>query len=123
MYTNTRAEKGFASNYEVSGIITRANLIAAGTTTIPMPFTAVSIGDIAFTAAPYEMFDTNGVEIRNASPFEMTFTCSYTNGHMGYIPSAQAYPHGAYEVFVCKYRPGSGEEFAAEIVRLLNQCK
>ena len=116
-------EKGFAEEREVRGILSRQAMIEKGETSVDMPFTAVSIGDIAFAAAPYEMFDTNGVEIRNASPFKMTFICAYTNGHMGYIPSALAFPHGGYEVYVCKYRPGSGEELANELVRLLNECK
>lgn len=53
----------------------------------------------------------------------MTFVCAYTNGHMGYCPSALAYPHGAYEVEVSPFANGSGEEFAGELVRLLNVCK
>ena len=114
-------EKGFKDSREVAGIRTRAKLIAQGKTTESIPFTAVSIGDIGFAAAPYEMFDTNGMEIRKDSPYSMTFICGYTNGHMGYIPSALAYPNGGYEVYVTHYRPGSGEEFAQELVRLLNE--
>ena len=81
------------------------------------------IGDIGFAAAPYEMFDTNGKEIRKGSPCKMTFVCSLTNGYMGYVPSALAYPHGAYEVDISKFAPGSGEEFAQELVRMLKACK
>ncbi len=84
---------------------------------------AFTIGDIGFVSAPYEMFDTNGQEIRAASPCKMTFVCAYTNGHMGYCPSALAFPHGAYEVEGTPFARGSGEEFAQELVRLLNVCK
>lgn len=86
-------------------------------------FTAMTCGDLAFTAAPYEMFDTNGQEIRAGSPCKMTFVCAYTNGNMGYVPSAFAYPHGAYEVEISQFKEGSGEEFAQELVRMLNVCK
>ena len=86
-------------------------------------FSAFTIGDIGFAAAPYEMFDTNGKEIRDASPCKMTFVCSLTNGGFGYVPSAYAYPHGAYEVEITRFKQGSGEEFAQELVRLLNVCK
>ena len=86
-------------------------------------FSAVTCGDIGFAAAPYEMFDTNGQEIRAASPCKMTFNCAYTNGSMGYVPSALAFTHGAYEVDSCQFREGCGEEFAAELVRLLHNCK
>ena len=86
-------------------------------------FSAFTIGDIGFVAAPYEMFDTNGQEIRAASPCKMTFVCSLTNGGFGYVPAAYAYPHGTYEVEITQFLPGSGEEFAQELVRLLNACK
>ncbi len=84
---------------------------------------AMTCGDIGFAAAPYEMFDTNGQEIRKDSPCKMTFVCSLTNGSLGYIPSALAVPHGAYEVKKTQFAHGSGEEFAQELVRLLKVCK
>ena len=88
-----------------------------------MDFFAVSFGDIAFTTAPFEQFDTNGQEVRAASPFPVTFTLSMTNESNGYVPSALAFPHGAYEVGQTKFVEGSGEEFAREQIRLLNECK
>ena len=84
---------------------------------------AFTIGDIGFVSAPYEMFDTNGQQIRKASPCKMTFVCAYTNGHMGYCPSAIAFPHRAYEVEGTPFAKGSGEDFAEELVRLLKECK
>ena len=107
----------------MKGIISRMERINRGETTITLPFTAVSIGDIAFAAAPYEMFDTNGVEIRNASPFNMTFICAYTNGHMGYIPSALAFPHGGYEVYVSRFVSGTAETTVNTIVSMLQENK
>ena len=91
--------------------------------TLTVRLYAISFGDVAFCSAPYEMFDTNGVEIREASPFAMTFVCAYTNGQHGYVPSALAFPHGAYEVSACAFVPGSGEEFAGELIRLLSLCR
>ncbi len=88
-----------------------------------VPLAAVTCGDLGFACAPYEMFDTNGQEIRAASPCKMTFICAYTNGSMGYVPSALAFTHGAYEVESCQFREGCGEEFAQELIRLLNACK
>ncbi|MBE6712163.1 MAG: hypothetical protein E7580_01440 [Ruminococcaceae bacterium] len=86
-------------------------------------FSAIAFGDIAFTAFPYEMFDTNGKEVRDGSPYKMTFICSLTNGSMGYMPSALAFTNGSYEVLSCPYVAGCGEEFAQEMLRLLNVCK
>ena len=69
------------------------------------------------------MFDTNGVQVREGSPFKMTFVCSYANGGFGYVPSAIAYPHGGYEVIISRFCETTGDDFAAEMVRLLKECK
>ncbi len=87
-----------------------------------LPFTAISFGDIGFASAPYEMFDTNGKEVRDGSPFKMTFVLSYTNGGFGYVPSALAWPNKGYEVYITWFAQGSAEEFSGEMVRLLNVC-
>ncbi len=88
-----------------------------------MPLTAISFGEIAFAAAPIEMFDTNGKEVRDGSPFKTTYMCSLANGSMGYVPSIAAVPHGTYEVLACAYVPGTGEQISGELVKMLNECK
>ncbi|MBE6712168.1 MAG: hypothetical protein E7580_01465 [Ruminococcaceae bacterium] len=85
---------------------------------------AVGFGDLGFVGAPYEMFDITGQQIRAASPYKMTFISAYTGGRNGYVPHAEGYEHGAYEAqWGCMVAPGSGEEFAAELLRLLGECK
>lgn len=96
---------------------------AATTGTINVPLTAITCGDLAFCAFPYEMFDTNGKECREASPFKTTFICSLTGDALRYIASAESYKNGGYEVYSGRFRPGSGEEFVREMLRLLNECK
>jgi hypothetical protein len=86
-----------------------------------MPLSAIAIGDVAFAAAPIEMFDTNGMEIKAASEFDMTFVIGYANGRYGYMPSSFAFPHGDYEVQQCKYVAGTGEQIANELIDYLNQ--
>ncbi|MBQ3075435.1 MAG: hypothetical protein IJC26_05145 [Clostridia bacterium] len=111
---------GFETKYDASHTISR-NREKGDTEDVN--FSAIAFGDVAFTAFPYEMFDTNGKEVRVASPYKMTFICSLTNGSMGYMPSALAFTNGSYEVLSCPYVPGCGEEFAQEMIRLLNICK
>ena len=112
-------ERGFAGYRQVQGILTRSSLGK----TLDVPFYAISFGDIGFVSAPYEMFDTNGQQVRNGSPFEMTFVCSYTNGGFGYVPSSIAFPHGAYEVWISRFCETTGDDFAGEMIRLLKECK
>ena len=110
---------GFASKREANAVIARAEFGE----TKELLLTAITCGDIAFTGFPYEMFDTNGQEVRAASPYKMTFVCSLTNGSYGYIPSALAYPHGGYEVYSTRFVEGTGEELVADMLRILNSCK
>ena len=118
-YAALLKEHGFTSYRQVQGIMTRSKLGK----TLDLPFYAISFGDIGFASAPYEMFDTNGMQVREGSPFEMTFVCSYTNGGFGYVPSSLAFPHGAYEVYISRFCETTGDDFAAEMVRLLTECK
>lgn len=83
--------------------------------------TAISFGDISFVSTPCEMFDTNGMEVKNASPFKSTFVCAYTNGSEGYVPSAAAIPHGGYEVYACKFEAGSGEKLSSTMTDMLKK--
>ena len=113
------AKYGFSSKYEATAVVKRSELGE----TVDMNFFAVTFGDIAFSTAPFEQFDTNGKQVRDGSPFPVTFTLSLTNETHGYIPSYDAYPHKGYEVSITRFVQGSGEKFAEEQIRLLNECK
>jgi len=67
------------------------------------------------------MFDTNGMEIKSASKFKMTFVLECFHGGYGYMPSELAFGHGSYETNTCKYQPGIGEQLAQEYIKLLDQ--
>ena len=82
---------------------------------------AISIGELAFATAPYEMFDTNAKYIRDHSPFPMTMVIGYANDGLSYIPSAYGYIHGCYEADCTKFRPGTGEILANQYVQMLEQ--
>ena len=110
---------GFDSKHEASAVVTRNRLAE----TEKLPLSVITCGEICFAAFPYEMFDASGKQVRDGSPFEMTFVCSLTNGAFGYIPTKEAFPHGQYEVFVTRFVEGTGELCVAESIRLLNECK
>ncbi len=118
-YNELMGKYNLGSARWVNAIVVRAGL----GDTQKIPFHAISFGDLAFSTSPIEQFDKSAKDVRAASPFKMTFTCSLTNGSFGYVPTAEAFPHGGYEVMVCRYIPGCGERFANEQIRLLNLCK
>lgn len=115
--TALMSKYAFASRYEVSAVIKRSQM---GETS-PLPLYCISFGDVAFASAPFEMFNTNGIELRSASPYKMTFNCSYTNGACGYMPSAVAFDHGGYEIDTCYFEKGTGERVVNESVRILTE--
>ena len=75
------------------------------------------------TFSPFEQFDTNCVQIRDASPFEFTLTVGYTNRRHHYLPSAYSFTNGGYECQQCYYIPGTGETVALEFLKQLKKAK
>ena len=84
-----------------------------------MPVIAISFGDVAICGGQYEMFDTNGMEIKEGSPFAMTFVAHMANGTQGYVPSALSYKNGCYSADITRYAPGSGEELRDTFLQML----
>ncbi len=108
-----------APKYEPGIIIRRAGLPE----TEEMELATVAIGDLAMGFFPFEMFDTNGKQIRDASPYKMTFPCGYSLNYRGYMPSCSAVPHGGYEVFMCRYIAGTGESVALALLENFQKMK
>ncbi len=108
---------GLISSYEVSAINTRQSYGEDEA----VPLYAISFGDIVFSTSPFEQFDSDGKAVRDASPFKMTFSCAYSNGHYGYLPSSLAFPHGSYEVYTTYFVEGSSDLVVAGQVALINE--
>ncbi len=105
------------SIFTINGMKNRAS---AGDTK-KLPLNMISIGDISFITAPYEMFDTNGMYIKENTPFEMTFVVTYCNGHESYIPSQLGFDNGCYEKDNGYFVAGTGEKLAELYVETLNE--
>lgn len=79
--------------------------------------------DSGVAVVPYEMFDTNGMYIKENSPFQMTFVATCANGGYGYFPSLVACKNGGYEPDTGKYEHGSAEILADLYVQMLKDLK
>jgi neutral ceramidase len=66
-------------------------------TSIEASIHAVRIGDGVIVTAPGEAFTEIGMAIKERSPGQPTLFAGYTNGAVGYFPTADAYPQGGYE--------------------------
>jgi Neutral/alkaline non-lysosomal ceramidase, N-terminal len=66
---------------------------------VPVRFLKIN-DDVAIWSAPLELFCEISNEVRDQSPFPFTFYYGYTNGWLGYLPSADEWKYGGYEVDV-----------------------
>jgi hypothetical protein len=107
---------GINSPYHAGAIVTRSKMPNSYTFDIY----ALSIGDVAFIAVPFEMFDSNGMEVKEGSPFDMTFVLTCANENRGYLPSALAWEHGGYSVDTTRYAEGTAEDLVANYLNMLN---
>lgn len=85
---------------------------------------ALQIGDLALVAMPGEPFAEIGAAVRKASPYDFTMFCGYSDGIGGdYMPIAEQYQHGGYEVERTLYNPGADAKVIEAASALLNSLK
>ena len=123
-YAETNSISAVREKYHSQGINSpnHANMIInrSSKTSWPFDIWALSIGDVAFAVAPYEMFDTQGMFIKENSPYAMTVITTCANRAFGYIPSKAACEHGGYEADNTYFVPGAAETLADMYIELLN---
>jgi neutral ceramidase len=76
---------------------------------LPVRFLKIN-EDIAIWSAPVELFCEISNEIRQRSPFRYTFYYGYTNGSLGYLPTASAWEHAGYEPSVSPFTPAAEKD-------------
>lgn len=81
---------------------------------------AISLGDLAFVTVPFEMFDTNGMQIKEGSPFSTTFVLTCANNNLNYLPSELAWQHGGYAIDATLFQRGTAEELVENYLSMLN---
>ena len=114
-------EYGWQSLYGPKSVVSRNE---SKNTTIDVPMGALSFGDLAFITVPYEMFDNNGVQIKDGSPYKTTFILTNAGGALAYVPSIEAYTiYGGYEVENTQFAAGEGEKMVDEYIGMLKNLK
>jgi hypothetical protein len=88
-----------------------------------MELNALTIGSVGLVTAPYEMFCTNGKQIKEGSPCDITFVLTCTNGHHAYIADELAFTYGSYEVHNRHLVRGTAEDLANTMVSMLKELK
>jgi len=73
---------------------------------------AIRLGDTALIGVPGEPFAEIGMDVKRRSPAPHTVFCGYTNGLFAYIPTAQAYEEGGYEVRTTPFKAGADRDLS-----------
>ena len=95
-----------------------------GSETVPVRITVARIGDdAAFVGFSVEMLTEIGMEIKSGSPFSNTFIITHCNGASGYLPPAELYKEGGYEVNTSQFAIGSSDMVVRKTLRMLYDLK
>jgi hypothetical protein len=91
---------------------------------LPVELQALRIGEVAIVSMPGEPFSGIGTAVRRQSPFAFTFFCGYSSGQgSGYMPTAEEYAHGGYEVEMSPYAPAAASMVVEASLQLLAKLK
>lgn len=92
--------------------------------TLPQSVTSLRVGNWAASTLTGEIFCQFGIDLRYASPYEVTALIELANGYSGYIPTRYSYVLGGYETWLARSafaQEGSGEEMIAIAARQLRE--
>jgi hypothetical protein len=92
-----------------------------GRTSMEWPIHLIAIGEIALVAMAGEPFQQIARNIEAQSPYAHTLVSGYTNGGFGYIPTAEEYPAGGYEVETTPFAPEAAKVLVSAVVAALGE--
>jgi len=88
--------------------------------TVPVNITVARIGnDVAFVGFNVEMLTEIGLKIKSGSPYKQTFIITHCNGSSGYLPPAELYKEGGYEISSTRFEIGSSDIVVRKALRML----
>jgi len=74
----------------------------------PIGIRGIRLGPLCIVGFPGEVFTETAMAVKAASPQALTMVCSYSGGGSGgYVPVAEAYETGGYEVRASPYAEGA----------------
>ena len=110
---------GFSSRIHANWTVIRSSL----GDTKSMDLRVLTVGDLAFVLAPYEMFGLHGLEIKEKSPFATTFIITCSEGSFNYIPTLEAFDYGCYEGQCSYFARGTGDVLVKDYLDILHRHK
>ncbi|MFI4873712.1 MAG: hypothetical protein ACIALR_00120 [Blastopirellula sp. JB062] len=101
----------------------QTNMVDSGKRTIDVEVVGVRIGDFVLITFPGELTSPVGMNIKDASPHDLTFVAGYTNGYIYYCPTVEQMRNvgGAQEDSDCLLAPQWQEIFESTASEMLKQ--
>jgi len=93
---------------------------ADGRAVVRMPIRFVRINDTVIWSAPVEMFCEIPMDVRDRSPFAHTFYFGYTNGWLGYLPTAKGFEEGGYEPRTSPFTPQVEADLTQAVIAFIH---
>ncbi|MAX25813.1 MAG: hypothetical protein CMJ19_15040 [Phycisphaeraceae bacterium] len=92
---------------------------------IDITLQAFRIGSFGIAAIPFEVFAETGLEIKERSPFERSFTIELANGAFGYLPTPEQHKLGGYETWygTNKVEEDASVKIVDRLMKLFNSLK
>ena len=103
----------------------RVAKLNAGPNTISIPLQCIQIGNLAILGIPFETFAEIGLELKEASPFDDTFTIELANDSRGYLPTPRQHELGGYETWMGTNRveKQASEKITETLLKMLQTMK
>lgn len=134
---NRRAMKAYINNIYTMETLTRINtnlrllrmhqgeMVASGKRTIDVELVGMRIGDFVMVTFPGELVVQIGLNIKERSPYDLTFVAGYTNGYIYYSPTAEQLKNvgGAQEDSDCILAPAWQKIFEDKAAEMLVELK
>jgi hypothetical protein len=97
---DAKPEDGDAFHRREKIYAARIKLLAESPDEVQVLLQAVRIGDLGIATIPFEVFVEIGLEIKDKSPFQQSFTIELANGSYGYLPTPEQHELGGYETWM-----------------------
>ena len=125
--TEYAVQQGFQSCYEARSFVSRLKL----EDTAEIPLDVLSLGNMAFAIARYEISGGSSKAIKdafkNGSDYTMAFMVGYCNDNLGYIPNEMNYEYNngrsSYEAYDCHYAKGTCELLTDTYIQMIKDLK
>ncbi len=89
--------------------------------TVSVEIQGMRIGNYILITFPGEAFVEVGLDIKKKSPYEHTYIAAYSNGYIGYAPTADAYKGGGYGATNNILAPEWQEIYEKKVLEIINK--